>query len=95
MHSAVLAALRDTGLAVEKLQPHIDSIDVVRSWTWPCDYPALLAEKLGVQLLHAKISDHGGNQPAKLLDLAARRIAAAHAKLVVLTGGEALASCKC
>lgn len=40
------------------------------------------------------LSEHGGNMPAKLLDEAARRISFGEAKVVVVTGGEALASCE-
>lgn len=39
------------------------------------------------------LSEHGGNSPAKLFDEAARRISFGEAKVAVVTGGEALASC--
>lgn len=67
----------------------------MRTWTWPySDLPGLLAERLGVQTKHRSYSEHGGNQPAKLLDEAARRIATGENKVAVLTGAEALASRK-
>src|SRR4051812_47650517 len=75
---AIQLALKDTALsdaATAQLQSSIDSIDVVATWTWPyTDLPGLLAEKLGVKPAHKFYSDHGGNQPAKLFDEAARRI---------------------
>ncbi|GAB7349143.1 hypothetical protein MBLNU459_g8085t1 [Dothideomycetes sp. NU459] len=91
-----ILAIQDTNLespAVESLRSGINSIDVVRTWTWPYpDLPGLLAQKLGAKPLHTSYSDHGGNQPAKLLDEAARRIATGRSKVAVVTGGEALAS---
>lgn len=96
MLQATLLALRDTGLTgffAEDLQSAIDSIDVVATWTWVySDLPGLLAEKLGVQPRYKFYSEHGGNQPAKLLDEAARRISLGRSQVAVVTGGEALAS---
>lgn len=81
----------DTG---KKLKGSIDSIDCVATWSWPyADLPGLLAENLGVDAKHKFISDHGGNQPAKLVDEAAKRIALGKTKVAIVTGGEALASC--
>lgn len=100
MYEAIQAAIKDTSASnanQEKLQSEIDSIDVVRTWTWPYpDLPGLLAEKLGVEkgLKHKFYSEHGGNQPGKLCDEAARRISRGECRVAVLTGGEALASCK-
>lgn len=97
MLEAITQALHDTQLApeaVQQLRQEIDSIDVVRTWTWPyADLPGLLAGKLGVQPRRKHYTDHGGNQPAKLLDEAALRIATGQSKVAVITGGEALASC--
>lgn len=96
MLEAIRLAIQDTGLdpaAQQQLQSRIDSIDVVRTWTWPYrDLPGLLAEKLRVRPQHRFYTDHGGNQPARLLDEAARRIAWGKSKVAVITGGEALAS---
>lgn len=96
MLQAVQLAINDTGLnshAAKQLQSQIDSIDIVRTWTWPySDLPGLLMEKLGAKPKHKYYSDHGGNQPAKLLDEAARRIALGEPSIAVITGGEALAS---
>ncbi|THW51769.1 hypothetical protein D6D22_00610 [Aureobasidium pullulans] len=96
MLDAITIALQDTGLTsdvITKLKTQIDSIDVVRTWTWPYpDLPGLLAERLGSTPKHSYCSPHAGNQPAKLVDEAARRVASGETKLAVMTGGEALAS---
>lgn len=98
MLEAIDAAIKDaSGSTINstKLQSNIDSIDVVKTWTWPySDLPGLLAQRLGVQPKHKLYSEHGGNQPAKLLDDAARRIATGENQVAVLTGAEALASCE-
>ena len=98
MLHAINIALDDTELTGSKranLQSAIDSIDVVKTWTWPYDdLPGLISQNLGVDARHRFYSDHGGNKPAKLLDEAARRISQGQTKVAVVTGGEALASCK-
>jgi acetyl-CoA acetyltransferase len=95
---AIEVALKDAGLpddAGRRLKSSIDSIDVVRTWTWPYDdLPGDIARNLGVTPRHTFYSDHGGNKPAKLFDDAARRIAQGKTKVAVVTGGEALASCE-
>ncbi|KAK5045901.1 hypothetical protein LTR84_008687 [Exophiala bonariae] len=94
--NALQQAFDDTGLAEDKrlsLQSSIDSVDVVRTWTWPYDdLPGLIGQKLGVNPKHKFYSDHGGNKPALLLDEAARRISKGTTKVAVVAGGEALAS---
>ncbi|RFU25534.1 hypothetical protein B7463_g10817, partial [Scytalidium lignicola] len=96
MLQAIQASIKDTNLsasAAEKLQQSIDSLDVVATWTWPyLDLPGLLSQKLAVNPPHQYYSPHGGNQPAKLFDEAARRISSGESKVAVVTGGEALAS---
>ena len=98
MHRAISAALSDSfASSTSDLQSAIDCINVVATWTWSYpDLPGLLAEKLGVQTTtkHKALSHHGGNAPAMMLDDAARRIAKGESKVAVVTGGEALASCK-
>lgn len=91
---AIQEAIKDTGTSKsEKLQISIDSISVVRPWSWPYpDLPSLLAEKLKVQPNYKTITPHGGNQPAKLLDEACRRISKGQTKVAIITGGEALDS---
>ena len=97
MHQAILQAISDTDApATLKLQSGIDSIDIVRTWTWPyTNLPDLLARKLGITPSHRSYSPHGGNQPAKLFDEAAQRIAKGESRVAVVVGGEALASCLC
>ena len=97
MLQAIRNALDDTDLtssAQADLQEGIDSLAVVRTWTWPYpDLPRLLASKLGVSLKHKEYTDHGGNQPGRIFDEAARSISQNKCKVAVVTGGEALASC--
>ena len=96
MLEAINIALKDaSSSSVSDLKAAIDSIDVVKTWTWPYpDLPSLLSEKLGVQdsVKWKSYSEHGGNQPGKLFDEAAKRIAKGECKVAVITGGEALAS---
>lgn len=96
MLEAIELALQDASpSSVSDLKAAIDSIDVVRTWTWPyADLPGLLSEKLGVQdtVKWKHYSEHGGNQPGKLFDEAAKRIARGKSKAALITGGEALAS---
>ena len=97
MLSAIDVALEDTGLSessIRNLRAAIDSLDVVRTWTWPYpDLPGLIAERLGIDPVRKHYTDHGGNQPGLLFDEASRRISKGETKVAVLTGGEALASC--
>ena len=97
MLRAITRALEDSAIShtlSEELKSHIDSVSVVASWTWPyADLPGLLTEKLGVQPRYKIYSEHGGNQPIKLVDEVARRISRGESKVAVVTGGEALASC--
>ena len=96
MLEAIQAAIKDASTtSSSELQSAIDSIDVVKTWTWPYpDLPGLLAEKLGVEksVKWKRYSEHGGDKPGKLLDEAAKRIAKGECRVAVLTGGEALAS---
>ena len=98
MLEACLNALEDatpTLSSQHNLQSSIDSISVVATWTWPyADLPGLLAEKLDIHPKHRHYSEHGGNQPIRLVDEAARRIAQGRSKVAIVTGGEALASRK-
>jgi acetyl-CoA acetyltransferase len=97
MLEAIQIAIKDASLSSNfDLQSAIDSIDVVKTWTWPYpDLPGLLATKLGVEksIKWERYSEHGGDKPGKLLDEAAKRIAKGECKVAVVTGGEALASC--
>lgn len=98
MLEAISKAIQDTGASSQKLKSQIDSIDIVRTWTWPyADLPGLLSDRLGLTSRPKwtrYTETHGGNQPAKLVDEAAGRIARGEASVAVVTGGEALASCE-
>lgn len=96
IHQAIIDAINDTGLTSQAttLQSAIDSIDVVKPWTWPYpDLPGLLSQKLGINAKRRHLTPHGGNQPGVAFDEAAKRISLGQTKVAVLTGGEALASC--
>lgn len=94
---AIHRCFEDSGIdkqSRQNLQSQIDSISIVRTWTWPYpDLPGLLASKLGVSPAHKEYTEHGGNQPGRIFDEAARRIAQGQSKVAVIAGGEALASC--
>jgi hypothetical protein len=98
MLQAIKLALNDTSLsgsATKELQAQIDSLDVVGSWTWPyTDLPTILSENLGVSPQRKYYSQIGGHHAGKLFNEAAQRISMRETKVAVLTGGEALASCK-
>lgn len=98
MLQATQLALSDTGLSksdIAKLQSGIDHIGVVNTWTWQyTDLPSSIAEALGIEPTYKFLSHHGGDSPAKLFDEATRRIALGEAKVALITGGEALASCE-
>lgn len=91
-------AINDTGIpsgGINRLISSIDSISTVRTWTWPYgDLPGLISKELGAQPKHMLYSGHGGNEPGKVFDEAARRVASGLSKVAVVTGGEALASRK-
>lgn len=97
MLQAITRALEDATSErsiVEELKSSIDSISVVATWTWPYDdLPGLLSQKLSIRPRHKIYSEHGGHQPIKLVDEAARKISRGESKVAVVTGGEALASC--
>jgi acetyl-CoA acetyltransferase len=96
MLEAIQVAIKDASPSSDfDFQSSIDSIDVVKTWTWPYpDLPGLLANKLGVEnsIKWKRYSEHGGDKPGKLLDEAAKRIAKGECKVAIVTGGEALAS---
>ncbi|KAF2118482.1 hypothetical protein BDV96DRAFT_488169 [Lophiotrema nucula] len=94
MLEAIQIAIQDaSSSSSERLRKSIDSIDVVKTWTWPYpDLPGLLAQKLGVNAKRKFYSDHGGDKPARLFDEAARRISKGECRVAVVTGGETLAS---
>lgn len=98
MLEAILTAIKDCSSSKpvqERLQASIDSVSVVATWTWPYnDLPGLVSQELGIQPQRQEYSKHGGNQPIKLVDEAARRISLGESEVALVTGGEALASRK-
>ncbi|KAJ4345327.1 uncharacterized protein N0V89_011457 [Didymosphaeria variabile] len=88
IHEAILAAIKDASASdTTTLQSSIDSIAVVKTWTWPYpDLPGLLAAKLGVEPTHKFYSEHGGDKPGKLLDEAAKRVARGESLIAVVAG---------
>jgi hypothetical protein len=98
MLNAIEEAITDTGLSEissQVLRAAVDSLDVVRTWTWPYDdLPGLIAQRLNMNPGRKHYTDNGGNQPGLWFDEAARRISKGETKVAILTGGEALASCK-
>ncbi|KAI0142978.1 thiolase [Xylariaceae sp. FL1272] len=97
---ALRQALSDTNLSESRadiLTQSIDSISTVRPWTWPYpDLPGQIASRILLRgsdgLKHKECSEHGGNQPVRLLDEASRRVAKGQVTVAVVAGGEALAS---
>lgn len=98
MVEAIQRAIEDIGLSqysAQKLRSSITSIFTVRCWTWPYpDLPGLLAEQLNVSPRNKRSSTQGGHNPALLFDEAARSVSLGESKVAIITGGEALASCK-
>lgn len=97
MLKAISQAIDDSRGSEQELRSQIDSIDVVRTWTWSyADLPGLLSQQLGLSTRPkwTRYTENGGNQPAKLVDEAAGRIARGETKVAIVTGGEALASCE-
>lgn len=98
MLEAIQHAAQDTRLpasTLAQLLTGIDCINVVHTWSWPyADLPGLLASKLMAHPAYKHYSEVGGDKPVKLIDDALRKIVFRKIKLAVVTGGEALASCK-
>ncbi|KAH0833767.1 thiolase [Fonsecaea pedrosoi] len=97
MIQAIETAFQDTKLspfAATQLRESVESIDVVRSWTWPYpDLPDLLCHHLGIAPKHKHYHPfNSGSTPGLFFDEASRRISLGDAKVAILTGGEALAS---
>jgi len=89
---AITLALAETG-ADSAVRAAVDSIDVVNVVSWLYDdLPGLLAERVGITPQHRYHSEIGGNQPPRLVDRAARRVAAGKSCVAVVCGGEAFAS---
>ncbi|EXJ74649.1 uncharacterized protein A1O5_01342 [Cladophialophora psammophila CBS 110553] len=89
-------AIKDTNVpkaAEARLRSAIDSLDMVRTWTWPYeDLPGSIAKAVNITPRHTFYSQHSGKEVARLCDAAARRISFGESKAAIVTGGEALAS---
>lgn len=98
MVQAIRNAIADTGLgaaAQKQLLGDTDGLRIVPPWTWTYnDLPATVAADLGISPATRVMPTHGGDQPALQCDEAARAIASRRSKVAILTGGEALASCR-
>ncbi|KIW33349.1 uncharacterized protein PV07_00206 [Cladophialophora immunda] len=96
IRQSIETAIKDANVpkAVEaKLRASIDSLDVVRTWTWPYeDLPSDIAKAVNIKPSHTFYSQHSGKEVARLCDAAARRISFGEIKAAIVTGGEALAS---
>ena len=91
MCQAIQGAAQDTGLervAAKDFLSEVNSVDVVRTWTWPYDNLASdLATAINAKPAHKlETRRHGGDQPAKLVDKAARRICFGQSEIAVITG---------
>lgn len=86
MAEALQAAERDAGAA---LLAHVDTLRVVREFSWPyLDAPGLLAWRLGMPVVDKAYGEDGGETPMRFLHEAARRIAKGESGVVAVVGAE-------
>jgi acetyl-CoA C-acetyltransferase len=104
LERATKAACSDTG-APESVISQIDTIAMVRTFAdstpmYPnpfgkvSNYPRALAKRIGADPRNAIYSVVGGNVPQQLVSEFAGKIATGEAEMVLLVGGEALATTK-
>ncbi|KAL3486066.1 hypothetical protein BJX62DRAFT_242307 [Aspergillus germanicus] len=94
IHAATTDATRSPRAARDLIKD-IDGVSVVASSTWPyTDLPGLLSDHLGIQPTQKAYSHLSGNSPVQLIDDAAQAITKGELEVVVVVGGEALASLK-
>ncbi len=89
---AATAAASESGAAGEgrALLDLVDHLDVVNVMSWLYDdLPARLAERLEIRPAQRTESPVGGEQPTRLLDRAAARIAAGESQATLVVGGDA------
>jgi acetyl-CoA C-acetyltransferase len=85
------AATADTGVAAGDVLSAVDSLAVLYCQSWPYDDPpGRLAARLGTQPRDLFYSGIGGTTPHVLVNRAAEAIAAGHADVALVVGGEAL-----
>lgn len=90
MVEAAMEAETDAGVAILK---HVDRVEVVGQITWPySDAAQLLCSKLQITPHKAINESFGGDTPLRLIDAAARRIAAGNGEVTLIVGGEATKS---
>ncbi|MES0875377.1 acetyl-CoA acetyltransferase [Sinimarinibacterium thermocellulolyticum] len=87
MVEALQAAQQDAGTA---LLQHVDTLYVVREFSWPyVDPPGLLAWRLDMPASHRFYGEDGGETPIRCLHEAAQRIASGASGVVAVVGAEA------
>lgn len=87
MAEALQAAEQDAGAALLR---HVDTLRVVREFSWPyLDAPGLLAWRLGMPVTDKLYGEDGGETPMRFLHEAARRIARGESGVVAVVGAEA------
>ncbi len=73
--------------------PEVDTIEVLNLLSWRYGDPVgAVAGEAGLDGVGGRYSPIGGDQPTRLIDEAASRIAAGHSQVTVIVGGEALRS---
>jgi acetyl-CoA acetyltransferase len=85
---AVRAAEVDAGA---RLLDRVDAVELMPIGAWPYDdLPGLVVEHLGLEPARVRAREHpvGGETPIRALDVAAARIAAREARVVLLAGAE-------
>lgn len=86
MAEALQAAERDAGAA---LLAHVDTLRVVREFSWPYRDPTgLLSWRLGLPVTDAVYGEDGGETPMRFLHEAAQRIARGESGVVAVVGAE-------
>lgn len=86
MVEALQAAERDAGA---ELLRHVDTLRVVREFSWPyLDAPGLLAWQLGLPATSKAYGEDGGETPMRFLHEAALRIARGESGVVAVVGAE-------
>jgi acetyl-CoA acetyltransferase len=86
MAEALQAAEQDAGAA---LLGHVDTLRVVREFSWPYrDAPGLLAWRLGMPVTDKAYGEDGGETPMRFLHEAAQRIARGESGVVAVVGAE-------
>ncbi len=94
MEQASRLAMRDAGLTAQQFE-QVDQLIVVRGIReGHRDTPRALGERLSASRAERWLVPHGGNGPQQLVNRFAEAIAEDRARLVLLTGSEAIASAR-